>query len=285
VAVFFVLGTGRCGTVTLFRLLGSVPDCECLHEGRNWGKGIALAPLTVEFPHACAQQGSVPALRELFGNERIDHIRDCLARGEHFGESNHYAYPFIEFLQEEYPEAKFIHLIRNGYETVISWEARKRGIYPKDGTPGNQWAVAKPEPSAGDPWHEAWQSFKRRQKIIWYWAHANDFIDKKLRALDPSRRMLVRLEDLDEDKMNEIVDFLGLPRSWDRELLGPHNESRKSLRRGWTSRHLRHFREIAGEVADRFGYEVFDRESEIAAALAAANDDMSPFLARSVAAK
>ena len=97
--------------------------------------------------------------------------------------------------------------------------------------------------------------------------------------------MLVRLEDLDEGKVNEIVDFLGLPRSWYHELLRPHNESRKSPRRGWTSLHLRHFREIAGEVANRFGYEVFYRESEIVAALAPADGDISPFLVRSVAAK
>ncbi len=284
-AIFFILGTGRCGTVTLYRLLGSVADCECLHEGRNWGRGIALKPLTVEFRQAYEHQGAVPLLRELFGDARIDHIRNCLAAGKHFGESNQYALPFIDFLQDEYPEAKFIHLVRNGYETVMSWEARKRGIYPKDGTPGNQWADAKPEPPAGDPWHEAWPSFKRRQKIIWYWAHGNDFIERKLRALNPGRRMLVRLEDLDEDKVNEIVDFVGLPRSWDRELLRPHNESRKSLRRGWTARHLRHFREIAGEVAERYGYEVFQRESEIAAVLAVGREERSPFVVRSVAAK
>jgi len=265
-STFFILGTGRCGTQTLSRVLDSAPDCVCLHEGATPDGTARIGSLIPQFPQAYASSDAPAALAPLFGDARADYFQRQLARGISVGEANPFAYPFIGFLNHEFPDCKFIHLVRNGYDTVVSWEARKRTTYPKPGKAYSMAVAAKPVPGPGDEFYSAWEGFTRRQKITWFWAHVNRRIEDRLQQVPEQRRLLVRLEDLSEERLDEIAAFVGISGRWDRSAFAVHNRSARKIRRAWSTAELAQLKTIAGDVMQRYGYDLYDTEEQFARA-------------------
>jgi len=150
----------------------------------------------------------------------------------------------ITALTELWPDAKFVHIIRGGPQTCLSfyhklkaecytdrgvkalhhWLARSSGVIPPQ---EKEWWWPMPHldsPFLGD---FIW-SWGRWQRICWYWAEVNRVIGKSLENyVRPKNRMTVRLEDLVGDSgatWLELVTFLGL--NWvdvDSLLARPHN--------------------------------------------------------------
>jgi hypothetical protein len=143
-----VVGTGRCGTHTLVQLLSSVPGVLALHEGKGRdtaGQPVDLGDLTglnVYLHHAARRKAALEESFTLRGDtlrlmdacfaQRHRFIRECREKGLVFCDVNRCEYNFINYIFDRYPQAYFVHLVRNGYDVVRSWNFRI-GAYPGTG--------------------------------------------------------------------------------------------------------------------------------------------------------
>lgn len=355
----FIVGTGRCGTHTLQALLATVPNTLSLHEGKGEldGKSLDVGPLNglnVYLYHHPDRHARAEELRALSGEirriidanfARRNRLIDTLARrGMHFADANRHAFHYIGYVHQQYPEAKFIHLVRDGYDCVRSWYPRS-GAYPSQGSDGSDrdaqsdssersefgefresggglgdestlrgweralfslearsgwpmreitrrarrrlgvsdlsileaalqtnglsdsdlyllshpayafWAWDKPVPLPGTPAAEAWPAFSKLERVAWFWAHTNELIAESLAELPADRSMLLRLEDLSEDTMAEVLHFAGLPESFSPTRLRAHDAMRHD-EFDWSPERIRKFNRLAGYTMERCGYEL-----------------------------
>ena len=159
--VFFIVGHGKSGTTWLARLLGSHPDVLCLWEGRLFGRewhredlGEVEAPVpprTLSGAIANSRDLRLWAERSVWGRRgdpdehlanltrlALDYFLDQRLAGTDkkiVGDKT----PFlpgahtVREIHDLYPEAKVIHVIRDGRDAEVSWmhhrwnRSRERG--------------------------------------------------------------------------------------------------------------------------------------------------------------
>jgi hypothetical protein len=145
-AKVFVFGTGRSGTHSAVALLDALPKTLSLHEGRgvlpsgercDLGNLMGLNVLlnrgterSKRYRETLVPAGMSLAVMERAFRSRHEMISRCAREGVHYCDVNRMAYNYINYVHLRYPEAKFIHLVRNGYTCVRSWYGRI-GAYPE----------------------------------------------------------------------------------------------------------------------------------------------------------
>lgn len=275
----FVVGTGRCGTQTLWKLFDSLPDTFSTHEGRGVAHARRTSPLRrrvalgsmLELNHYLYHQGTEadfartfapdPAMRALMDRcfaERAHAVSWCAKRGLAYCDANPFGYNFINYLHERYPRARFVHLVRDGYACVGSWFRREQTTYP-DEVPRElsaiAWILAKPKPFPGDPAHAQWDRFDRLQKISWFWSTVNANIALRLERIPAANRLTLPIEGLDQAKARRLLDFCELPGRLAGKSLAPVEKSEGS-RLDWTAANLAKFNAIAAPMMETLGYAV-----------------------------
>lgn len=140
--ILFILGTGRCGTRSLAGLLASVPGVCSLHEGKGTfhghrydlgsmnGLNIFLDRTAYSSSASGERALDIEWLMNANFRSRQKLIGKLARAGNHFAEANRHAYTGIGFLHRLYPDARFLHLVRNGYDCVKSWHSRPHA-YPE----------------------------------------------------------------------------------------------------------------------------------------------------------
>lgn len=196
--MFFVVGTGRCGTTSIAELISQAPNCKCIHE---------LKPQLI--------REAVQYLYEELSEEELSRLllstRPQMIDGKTFGESNHQLGLIIPVLQKVYPDAKFVWLIRDGRDTVASMYARN-------------WYAGRPYTLLGrvnlwEEWrirgdymnvmsHQEWRSLLRFERCCWHWAFVNQLIESSL-IENECNWIQLRLENL-HAQVDYLYDFLGL---------------------------------------------------------------------------
>jgi hypothetical protein len=170
----FVVGSGRCGTHTLWRVFESLPDTLSTHEGNGTlhygppdvrGKRLALGCMPelnaylyhyageAVFQRTFALDEAMIAFMDGCFAGRANLIAWCRTNGIAYCDANPFAFNFISYIYRRFPSAKFVHLVRDGYECVRSWSRRDLTTYP-DGLPDAHlvsWLLAKPMPSPATP--------------------------------------------------------------------------------------------------------------------------------------
>jgi hypothetical protein len=144
----FIFGTGRSGTHSLARILASVPRTISLHEGEGTdlsGRSLDLGDLmglNVYLYHGARREAALRESIDVTGDTA--RLMDASFAGRHallqrmeqedafFCEANRCAYNYIDYIRKRYPDARFVHLVRNGYDCVRSWNFRI-GAYPSFG--------------------------------------------------------------------------------------------------------------------------------------------------------
>ena len=327
--ILFVVGTGRCGTHTLERVLSTVPGTVSLHEGRGSlsGKKVDVGHMNglnvylyncPDRPKAAeltAVSGDVARLISANFEARHDLIRTCCDQELTFCDSNRHAYNYIPYIAREYPQARFIHLIRNGFDCVRSWHQRgetypepraykcpvrlamarqlltmhrfsprivqrlipilgrlvgvdhnyliapvlsHRTLTPTDiHTLSNPvlgfYCHDKPVPFPDSEISKEWGQLPRMQKTAWFWSNVNKRIRKMLSDLSGDRSMTVRLEDLSQEHVGEMLEFAGLPGQFDANLIKPH-DARDHSGFDWNDERVDGFRRHASGCMAEFGY-------------------------------
>ena len=217
---FFVVSSGRSGTAMLHKALSAVPAVEMHHEYMVH----IVQPL---------------AVRRYLGLIDADEASRVLAQSHaaaahysdaaHWGDSSNKLSWLVPELAALLPEAKFVHLVRDGRKVAGSY-FRKLGdeCYDDRSTAILQAHVDDPAhvpapppekkywwpvPRRGDPLAEDFRGFAQFERIAWHWAEINRVILQALDTLPPARTHFVRLEDLrtSPTAVRQLYDFLGLP--------------------------------------------------------------------------
>lgn len=136
---FFIVGHGRSGTTWLEMTLNSHPEIACKGEGMFFGRGRKLHEGHKTLPEALAESESLRLWHEMKTNRwdrrsfeealpgmvrvLIDHVigSELESSGKKIaGDKTPHHVSHLEEIHEFYPEAKIIHLIRDGRDVAIS---------------------------------------------------------------------------------------------------------------------------------------------------------------------
>lgn len=262
---FFIVSSGRSGTKMMERLFAGLPQLTMEHE--------YLCPLVQPL-----------AVRRYWGMASPADARRVLA--EAHGAAIHYAATpvwgdssnklswLIPDLAALFPEARFVHLVRDGRKVTSSYfhklgqecyddaAVRTLQAYLDDplrspAPPAEKrywWPVPRPDdPRAGD-----FRRLDQFGRIAWHWGEIHRVIDRALAALPPDRQHLVRLEDLVAEPYEAARLFAFLDIDYDagreRLLARPHNVNRP-VDTPLTDGQQAQLHALAGDVMARFGYD------------------------------
>lgn len=261
---FFVVSSGRSGTAMLHKALSAAGDIEMHHE---------------YMVHIVQKLGVMRCMGRIDGAEAMAVLAQThgaaihYSTAAHWGDSSNKLSWLIPELAALLPQAKFVHLVRDGRKVAGSY-FRKLGeeCYDDRSTailrahvddPGRHPAPPPekkywwPLPGAADPYRDEFAHFSQFERIAWHWAEINRVILESLARLPPHRHRFVRLEDLQQSAhtVREVLDFLHLPYREDLAALfaRPHNVNRPRDQLLDADERQR-FARIAAPMMERLGY-------------------------------
>ena len=263
-AAFFIVSSGRSGTAMLTKALSAAGDIEMHHE---------------YMVHIVQKLGVRRYLGLADAAEAMQVLRETHAAAVHYSTAGHWGDSsnklswLIPELAALLPQAKFVHLVRDGRKVAGSY-FRKLGeeCYDDRSTAILQAHVDAPArhpapppekkywwplPRRADPGAAAFRRFDQFSRIAWHWAEINRVILDSLAALPPGRSHFARLEDLQADAqaVRTLFHFLNLSYRDEHGALfaRPHNVNRPEDRLlDDTQRPA--FARIAGGMMQRLGY-------------------------------
>ncbi len=180
--LIFGLGTGRCGTVSLYRLLNFQKNSFFTHESK---------PL---LPWRFNQKIIDIKLKKYFNKDK-----------NYIGEVSLSFLPYVEYIIKKYPLTKFIVLKRPKQDVIKSFLTHTRlSKY-------NHWIEHDGKKwRKGGKWDTMFPKYKLNSKekaIALYWENYYEHVDELLKKYPKSIRVF-KTEDLNhESKVKEILDF------------------------------------------------------------------------------
>lgn len=193
------------------------------------------------------------------------------ARGSHWGDSSNKLSWLVPDLALMFPQARFVHLVRDGRKVASSYfhklgneayddrsNAALQAWYDGTGAaPPPEKPYWWPVPRRGDAMAEAFRGFDQFQRIAWHWTEVNRVAMAGLSDISPDRTLFMRLEDLSRcsPKVQELFDFLELPyqESHAAAFARPHNVN-KPEDKLLTDTQRAQFEAIAAAMMERLGY-------------------------------
>lgn len=261
---FFIVSSGRSGTAMLHKVLSEADDTEMHHE---YMVHIVQKLGVSRYMGLIDSQTAKAVLADTHGAA----IR--YATTAHWGDSSNKLAWLIPELAALVPDAKFVHLVRDGRKVAGSYfrkladecyDDRSTAILAAHaGDPANVPAPPPekrywwPLPRHNDLYTDEFAGFTQFERIAWHWAEINRVIFESLSMLPDARSLFVRLEDLRSSArtVRELFGFLNL--SWRDELAAmfarPHNVNRPEDRL-LAPDQLARFEDIAGTMMARLGY-------------------------------
>lgn len=192
--IIFVLSTGRCGSTSIKEMFNQHPNFLAFHEDIK--PLIELSTKLAENPNQ--KEIIYRQLEQIFKN-RIWEGK----KGQVIVHSDHRLWNLVGFLSDFFPNAYFIHLIRNPFHSVKSYlqrdwyanlkDAKDFNIFDKHRLYGHK---------VNDLKTEVWQNYSQIEKCLWYWNYVNSNINQQLKNLDGSQHTYIKLEEF-EDALNK----------------------------------------------------------------------------------
>jgi hypothetical protein len=261
---FFVVSSGRSGTAMIVKALGRHPEVTAEHEYMVQH----VQPLGVRRYAGLAPPQEA---REVLSATHAAAVR--YARTPLWGDSSNKLSWLIGDLAALFPEARWIHLVRDGRKVSSSYlhkladecyddrSTRLLAAYLADPrrttAPPPEKPYWWPQPRRGDPWAQEFPRFAQFERIAWHWAEVNRVILRDLDAIDQRRRLFVRLEDLagSLEEVERLFAFLGLSCGHDDAALfdRPYNVGRP-VDYALTPEQTANFEQIAGQMMETLGY-------------------------------
>ena len=258
--VGFTIGSGRCGTLFLYQLMEKEPAVASSHE-RN--------PDNETFHRYCKWH-RLPIDNEGFLTTKEKEIQADLEAHAYSFEASPYLSLSVKELHERFG-AKFVLLMRRPDRVVSSFV--HKGFYRRpfnvkdislatgyqDQTREMHTFLARIAPT-GEFFHK-WNNMTPVGKVAWFWRAWNDRTLELLNELPQDSYRIVRIEDFDYAKYQEMSRFLGYESQVtqaDFDALSeskPHAFWRKRNIDQWTEQEIREFEGQVGELAQRFDYE------------------------------
>lgn len=259
---FFIISSGRSGTAMLHKALSAVDDVEMHHEYLVHH----IQPLGVRRYMGLADDEEARTVLKATYAAAI-HYSEKL----YWGDSSNKLSWLIADLHGLFPDAKFVHLVRDGRKVAGSffhklgsecYDDRSSAIfkdYIENGAP-----VPPPEkkywwprPRWNDPGVIAFDALDQFGRIAWHWAEINKVIRQQLVTIPNDKSLFVKLENLrsDEDVLRNLYAFLGLPyrSAYFAMFQRPHNVNRPEDKL-LTPEQRATFAAVAGAMLEELGY-------------------------------
>ncbi|WP_262691441.1 sulfotransferase family protein [Kordiimonas aestuarii] len=262
----FIVGCGRSGTQALGRLFDSYGNVTMHHEYMVHH----VQPLGVEYWHGRVGRDEVMAsLRSLYG------AAISFSETPVWGDCSNKLSWFVDILAGAFPEARFIHLVRDGRKAVSSLYHKLgheclddrsvnalRAYLEADGPkPPPEKKYWWPMARRSDEIYQDYQSFDHFSRIAYHWAQINREVRQKLGLLEQSRYIRVRLEDITASRENleDMLSFAGLPLGEEQVelMVRPHNVI-KPVNFMLEDDQLETFWTLAGAEMKALGYDTQD---------------------------
>ncbi|WP_262692931.1 sulfotransferase family protein [Kordiimonas aestuarii] len=255
----FAVGTGRCGTTLMARLMQMHDNIDSFHE---------LNPLNETFHRYC-RWNELPVDDAGFLYQKDLEMKASHEAGRLFFESSAYLSLSVETLARHY-DAQFVLMVRHPEQVINSY--LKKGWYlappvidNPDLAPGFQPTaefhhfLGRPIPHKSEL--EEWRAMGRPGKLAWYWATLNASVLGAFQSLGPERCRVQKLEDLSHDSYSDLAAFLGadspLPKADVTQLIEskPNAFSNLPTTGQWTATDHQEVLRHVGPVADALGYD------------------------------
>jgi len=257
--VGFAVGTGRCGTKFLARILEKEPGVSSVHE-RN--------PTNETFHRYCKWYG-LPVDQEGFLHTKELEIRlDLESNCFSFESSAHLSLSILELYDRFKP--KFILLVRSPERVVNSYF--RKGIYEEpvirkdpDLALGYQELgpvhhfLGRIVPS-GEAYRE-WSMMTRIGKLSWWWNEINTAVLDQFQQIPESSWRVERLEELDFERYLKLSNFLGIQPELDESIYQQITERRPNALPNvpsisdWKEREIKEYEQQVRPMAEKLGYE------------------------------
>jgi hypothetical protein len=261
---FFIVSSGRSGTAMMVKALARAEGVTIEHEYM-----VHLAqPLAVRRYQGLATAQEARASLSATHGAAVHYAETPL-----WGDSSNKLSWLIPDLAALFPEARFVHLVRDGRKVASSYfhklaaecyddrstdilaaHLRDPARVPPPPPEKKYWW---PQPKSGDRRAEEFSRFDQFQRIAWHWAEVNRVILDGLAAIPERRRLFLKLEDLraQPSSVAELFSFLGL--AYRDEYFAifarPHNVNRPEDRL-LTPTQSAQFAALAGPMMERLSY-------------------------------
>lgn len=216
---FFIVSSGRSGTAMMVKALAAAESVTIEHEHLVH----QVQPLAVRRYQGLADEHEARTVLEKTHSTAIQNASTRL-----WGNSSNKLSWLIPDLAAQFPEARFIHLVRDGRKVSSSYfyklgdecyDDRSTEIladYLSGKTPEAPPAEKKywwPQPKTGEPWAKEFPRFNQFQRIVWHWSEINRVILRDLKDVPEHRRIFIKLEDLrsQPSTVTSLMGFLGIP--------------------------------------------------------------------------
>lgn len=205
--ISFAVGTGRCGTTFLAKLMKKESHISSVHE-RN--------PLNETFHRYCKWY-DLPIDHEGFLETKRREIQEDLKHFSFSFESSAYLSLSIEELYQDF-NGKFILMVRSPDKVINSYI--RKGWYEKpiirsnkDLPPSFQecsqfcYFLGRIIPSGDE--YLRWYNMTRVGKLAWYWNALNESVLKQFEKIPKSHWKIQKLENFSYSNYLELAEFIG----------------------------------------------------------------------------
>lgn len=260
----FIVGSGRSGTRTLFRMLSGMNGIEIHHE-------YAVPEMQ---KIACLYfMGKISEIEVMSALDMNHGAAIEYSNSSVWADSSNKLLWIIDVLSKKFPNAKFLGVVRDGRKVVPSYYYKLReemyddeSVLKLRGWLNGDFVRSPPAekkywwniPNNSQPWGKEFLSFNRFQRVCYHWAFANSLMKAKFKELDNTKSMIVRLEDLKSDKkiLAQTIDFIGIKFDdfFTQYLEKPRNVF-YPVNYKLTEEQKIQFNQICGKTMSEFGYD------------------------------
>ena len=263
---FFIVSSGRSGTQMMTKIFEQFPNTEIHHE------------YMVNIIQPLAAQYYMGLVSKEFVCEKLKETHKqsiFYSEKEVWGDSSNKLSWIIDCLNEVFPNAKFIHIVRDGRKVVSSFFNKLSNECYDDRSVQilRNWVerpneFPKPPPEKKYWWNIPIKNYKESddfkkydqfERICFHWKEVNSRIFDSLKHVEDKRKKFFKLEDLvmDSKKIKELLEFLEL--DYDKSILEllkkPHNVNiPKDFQ--LNEEQKKQFVKIAGTMMDTLGYDI-----------------------------
>jgi len=248
----FFLSTGRTGTAWFADLLSKDKQFMCFHNA------TPHLSLQNKFYYDIITDPEINILtkkeigKQIFLAGREEYLVYSYKTQKRFLETNNEYIFLAEVIAEMLPNSKFVHLYRHPGEFVRSGIRRK--WYCKEEDYGDKRISLKDK--------EIWNEYSNIQKVSWFWAEINNYIETLKENISPDRIYEFNFNELNKTSVEGMLNFIGanissktitkkLPQK-----LNIQKSGNFETFENWTSKDKEELRQICGHLAEKYGYEL-----------------------------
>ena len=260
----FIVGSGRSGTRMMYKLLSGIPHIEIYHEFVC----THIQPLAAKYFMGLINKEELK--KEIL---RLHGSAIHYSEAKYWVDSSNKLSWIIGPLYDMFPNAKFIHIMRDGRRVVSSFYHKLSSeIYDDTSVKimtdwlNNPDKLPEPPPEKkywwnipqkGQPFYKDFPSFNQFERICYHWTEVIRVINKAFKNIPKKQKFEIKLEDLVSNK-NALKRFLTFFEVEYKEhffeyLKRPQNVF-FPMNFDLTMDELKSFNKIAGETLRMLGY-------------------------------